>query len=184
VYIVDSWTRHTIRAFNVTPESPHYGEEVTFFRFLFKIVFKGGFTFERLQFPLRLCFAGTVHRYQGQTLPSNGKLLLDLRYTTFVHSQLYVAFSRAQRSSQVLVLQSYPERYADANVYRELLDACPEPIQEYDSYSCSESSASVLGDEDQDFFVVLSDSLTYTGNEVATDPTYLDEEFSDEEIYD
>src|SRR6202023_191045 len=46
------------------------------------------FEFERRQFPLRLCFAMTINKSQGQLLQHVG---LDLRTPLFSHGQFYVA---------------------------------------------------------------------------------------------
>ena len=45
----------------------------------------------RTQFPLRLAYAFTYNRSQGQTL---NKVLLDCRIPSFEHGHLYVAMSR------------------------------------------------------------------------------------------
>ena len=55
----------------------------------------------RRQFPLRLAFAMTVHKSQGQTL---GRVGIDLCHPFFAYGQLGVAVSRAQRSADVLCL--------------------------------------------------------------------------------
>ncbi|XP_054723053.1 ATP-dependent DNA helicase PIF1-like [Uloborus diversus] len=49
------------------------------------------FQFKRLQFPIRLSFAITINKAQGQTLKVVG---VDLRTPCFSHGQLYVACSR------------------------------------------------------------------------------------------
>jgi ATP-dependent exoDNAse (exonuclease V) alpha subunit len=49
------------------------------------------FEFERRQFPLRLCFAMTINKAQGQSVQHVG---LDLRTPVFTHGQYYVAVSR------------------------------------------------------------------------------------------
>lgn len=49
------------------------------------------FTFSRRQFPIKLAFAMTINKSQGQTFDKIG---LDLRKDVFNHGQLYVAFSR------------------------------------------------------------------------------------------
>ena len=50
--------------------------------------------FKRLQFPLRVCFAFTINKSQGQTLKTVG---LYLEESTFAHGQLYVGCSRVGR---------------------------------------------------------------------------------------
>ena len=49
------------------------------------------FTFRRRQFPVKLAFAMTINKSQGQTFDKVG---IDLRKDIFNHGQLYVAFSR------------------------------------------------------------------------------------------
>ncbi|UYV71113.1 hypothetical protein LAZ67_8001784, partial [Cordylochernes scorpioides] len=48
------------------------------------------FHFKRLQFPVKLCFAMTINKAQGQTLKWAG---IDLQVPCFSHGQLYVACS-------------------------------------------------------------------------------------------
>lgn len=50
------------------------------------------FQFKRLQFPVRLAFAITINKAQGQSLQQCG---VDLETDCFSHGQLYVACSRA-----------------------------------------------------------------------------------------
>ncbi|KYN14600.1 ATP-dependent DNA helicase PIF1 [Trachymyrmex cornetzi] len=51
------------------------------------------FTFKRRQFPIKLAFAMTINKSQGQTFDIVG---IDLRKDVFNHGQLYVAFSRVR----------------------------------------------------------------------------------------
>jgi len=79
------------------------------------------FEMKRLQFPVRLSFAMTINKSQGQTFDRVG---LHLPSPVFTHGQLYVAFSRARNAQSVRV-----GMYADGNgrfvtkniVYREVL---------------------------------------------------------------
>ncbi|KAI3648229.1 hypothetical protein MP228_006083 [Amoeboaphelidium protococcarum] len=52
------------------------------------------------QFPVRLAFAATINKAQGQTLAKCG---IYLQQQVFAHGQLYVAFSRVRSSSDVTV---------------------------------------------------------------------------------
>ncbi|XP_056646381.1 ATP-dependent DNA helicase pif1-like [Diorhabda sublineata] len=60
--------------------------------------------FKRIQFPIRLAFAMTINKSQGQTMSVCG---LDLRTPCFSHGQfgqLYVACSRVGKPSSLFVL--------------------------------------------------------------------------------
>ena len=57
--------------------------------------------FYRIQFPVRLAFAFTAHKAQGQTL---NKVGINLLTDFFVHGQLYVALSRARSPEDVRCL--------------------------------------------------------------------------------
>ncbi|XP_027180792.1 uncharacterized protein LOC113779417 [Coffea eugenioides] len=81
--------------------------------------------FERIQFPIRPCFAMTINKAQGQTLDFVG---IYLREPVFSHGQLYVAMSRAKNSSSVKILIK-PSIFDDEQdsiteniVYTEVLD--------------------------------------------------------------
>ena len=51
-----------------------------------------GYTLVRTQFPLQLCYAMTINKSQGQTLPWS---IFDVTVPCFTHGQGYVALSRA-----------------------------------------------------------------------------------------
>ncbi|XP_027156938.1 ATP-dependent DNA helicase PIF7-like [Coffea eugenioides] len=62
---------------------------------------KNGLPFIRTQFPIRVCFALTINKSQGQTLDYVG---IYLREPVFSHGQLYVALSRVKTSAALKVL--------------------------------------------------------------------------------
>ncbi|GAA0150656.1 DNA helicase [Lithospermum erythrorhizon] len=78
----------------------------------------------RRQMPVRLCFAMTIKKSQGQTLESVG---LYLKQPIFSHGQLYVGLSRAKTGKNVKVLIIPPTcgdpgtEYTKKIVYNEVL---------------------------------------------------------------
>jgi hypothetical protein len=60
-----------------------------------------GIDFQRVQFPIRLAFAMTINKSQGQTLDFVG---LYLPSPVFSHGQLYVAMSRVKTPTSLKVL--------------------------------------------------------------------------------
>ncbi|XP_074293400.1 uncharacterized protein LOC141620425 [Silene latifolia] len=61
------------------------------------------FQFQRNQFPIKLSFAMTINKSQGQTL---SQVAVYLPRPCFSHGQLYVALSRARTSKQVTVVST------------------------------------------------------------------------------
>ena len=77
------------------------------------------FVLIRKQFPIKLCFAMTVYKSQGQTL---GIVGLDLRTVAFTHGQLYVAMSRVTNVANLGILSNTSSPVITQNVvYPELL---------------------------------------------------------------
>lgn len=61
------------------------------------------FNFKRLQFPIRLAFAMSINKAQGESLQV---CELNLENPCFAHGQLYVACSRVGKPSDLYVLAS------------------------------------------------------------------------------
>ena len=78
------------------------------------------FILTRRQFPIRLCFAMTVNKSQGQSLTTAG---VDLRIPAFTHGQLYVALSRVTSLDGLTLLFSEDNRQGVTEniVYPEVL---------------------------------------------------------------
>jgi len=73
------------------------------------------FQFKRKQFPIRLSFAMTINKAQGQTIPNVGVYLSE---PVFSHGQLYVALPRAIARSNIKIL-AMPTAEKDVNKGKE-----------------------------------------------------------------
>lgn len=73
------------------------------------------FQLRRKQFPVRLSYAMTINKAQGQTFD---QICLNIPKPVFTHGQLYVAFSRVRTFDAVKVCG---ERYTKNVVYQEVL---------------------------------------------------------------
>ncbi|OAD65337.1 hypothetical protein PHYBLDRAFT_176249 [Phycomyces blakesleeanus NRRL 1555(-)] len=82
--------------------------------------------FQCCQFPVRLAFAMTINKSQGQTLDHVG---LYLPSPVFGHGQLYVALSRIRKPSGIKIMVDIPDAsttqntvYTDNVIYHEVFD--------------------------------------------------------------
>ena len=102
------------------------GTRVFLHRIPMKSAENSGLPFEltRRQFPIKLSFALTINKAQGQTIPRVGIFLPE---HVFSHGQLYVALSRgvSENTTRVLVKRAEPEQHDNVVtrnvVYREVL---------------------------------------------------------------
>ena len=71
-------------------------------------------TAKLIQYPIVLAWAVTVHKFQGQTVPSPQKVVIDLR-SVFEAAQAYVMMSRVQELEQLYILEELKEEKIYAN---------------------------------------------------------------------
>jgi hypothetical protein len=77
-------------------------------RFVFKLKYASSFRVTRIQFPLRLAYAITINRSQGQSIDY---ILLDVCKDVFTHGQAYVALSRIRRNDRITLLVEEKDFY-------------------------------------------------------------------------
>ena len=76
------------------------------------------FILTRKQFPIKVCFAMTINKSQGQSLKVVG---VDLRTPVFTHGHLYVALSRSTSANGLTVLLPENKQSTENVVFPELL---------------------------------------------------------------
>ncbi|KAJ5562712.1 hypothetical protein N7535_002843 [Penicillium sp. DV-2018c] len=82
------------------------------------------FTLHCVQFPIRLCFAMTINKSQGQSLKRVG---VDLRVPAFSHGQLYVALSRVTDVGNLSVLHIEGSDAMENVVFPEVVERFQSP---------------------------------------------------------
>ena len=61
-----------------------------------------------IQFPVKLAFAATAHKIQGQTVKSPRKVIVDIR-SVFQPAMAYVMLSRVESIEQLYILEKFDE---------------------------------------------------------------------------
>jgi hypothetical protein len=78
------------------------------------------FVLRRRQFPIRVAFAITINKNQGQTFNNVGVYFPSPVYS---HGQLYVAISQVTSSANIKIFNGHgPDRYMQNVVYKDVLD--------------------------------------------------------------
>lgn len=75
--------------------------------------------FKRLQFPIKIAFAMTVNKSQGQSFNEIG---IDVQHEVFSHGQFYVAISRITDPEHLHVLTKESNSYTKNIVYKRVLN--------------------------------------------------------------
>ena len=90
--------KYTIRVCTINTNNPKYFE-IPRIRFNVNLPWKS-YTMCRLQFPLRLAYAMTYNKSQGQEL---NRCIVDITSPPFCHGHLYVALSRIRNCDNIKV---------------------------------------------------------------------------------
>ena len=116
--IVTRLGRRVIQARIATGNAANIGREVVIPRIdLTPTDSRLPFVFTRRQFPIRLAFALTINKSQGQTL---SKIGLYLPQPCFSHGQLYVALSRVSDTAAITVMLGNSSGATPNIVYEEI----------------------------------------------------------------
>ena len=87
---------------------------------------KWPFVLQRRQYPIRVCYAMTINKSQGQTLSTVG---IYLKKPVFTHGQLYVAVSRVTTKQGLRIYleddDGNPSSETRNIVYKEVLQHLP-----------------------------------------------------------
>ncbi|CAN0875196.1 ATP-dependent DNA helicase PIF1 [Linum grandiflorum] len=95
-----------------------------------------GGSYERRQYPLRLCYGMTINKSQGQTLDEIG---IFLPKPVFSHGQLYVALSRVRSAAGIHIVLHGADEEAVQNCTRNIVYA--EIFQDLQAHAGSHSDA-------------------------------------------
>jgi hypothetical protein len=105
---------HLIRVKTLDSDNPIFAN-IPRFKFKVNLPYGKSFSMMRSQFPLRLAYAMTMNRSQGQEFK---KVLVDLSIHAFSHGHLYVAISRIRNAADIAFYtsDSKSSAYADQGV--------------------------------------------------------------------
>lgn len=132
---------------------------------------KYGVKFFRWQFPIRICFAMTINKAEGQSLGTVG---IYLPRPVFAHGQLYVALTRGESVHKIFVfiveiegVQGFDEEsgqyYTKNVVYQEvfksdLTRSNYKKSDPYNIYDCSDDEVPYIGD-DENFAIPINNNF-------------------------
>lgn len=118
-----------VRVCSIDEENPRY-VNLNRFKFKVKLPYGNSFTMTRSQFPLRLAYALTINKSQGQTLR---RAVVDLTTPPFSHGHLNVALSRITNAINIAIYIGTDPKVVsvdengfittDNYVYKEILQA-------------------------------------------------------------
>ena len=94
-------------------------------RFKFRLKYGQSYNMMRTQFPLRLAYAFTYNKAQGQTLH---KVLLDCRKAPFEHGHLYVAMTRHRHHENMRIFLDSSQLHDHPDYHHKFMPVIPNVV--------------------------------------------------------
>ena len=127
-----------------------------------------------IQFPLKLAFAATAHKVQGQTVKKPNHLVIDLRSVREA-AQAYVILSRVQALSQLFILVSVcADKITASFKAKEELERMQEVSKDENQYSKQTFISCNIRSLKKNFENFVSASLTKQAQVMCMQETWLD----------